>query len=71
MTKVVYILNKADLTTVEDVEDKSARLGLPHSTQHVIPISAKTGYKIDTLKDVMTLLVVGDPKPLIDEVSSY
>jgi len=71
MTKVVYILNKADLTTVEDVEDKSARLGLPHSTQHVIPISAKTGYKIDTLEDVMTLLVVGDPKPLIDEVSSY
>jgi GTP-binding protein HflX len=71
MTKVVYILNKADLITVEDVEDKSARLGLPHSTQRVIPISAKTGYKIDTLKDVMTLLVVGDPKPLIDEVSSY
>ena len=71
MTKVVYILNKADLTSVEDVEDKSARLGLPHSTQHVIPISAKTGYKIDTLEDVMTLLVVGDPKPLIDEVSSY
>jgi GTP-binding protein HflX len=71
MTKVVYILNKADLTGVEDVADKSARLGLPHSTQRVIPISAKTGYKIDTLKDVMTLLVVGDPKPLIGEVSSY
>jgi len=71
MTKVVYILKKADLTSVEDVEDKSARLGLPHPTQHVIPISAKTGYKIDTLEDVMTLLVVGDPKPLIDEVSSY
>jgi len=71
MTKVVYILNKADLISVEDVEDKSVRLGLPHSKQRVILISAKTGYKIDTLKDVMTLLVVGDPKPLIGEVSSY
>ncbi|HET7148976.1 MAG TPA: GTPase HflX [Candidatus Nitrosopolaris sp.] len=71
MTKVVYVLNKADLTGVEDIEDKSARLGLPHSKQHVIPISARTGYNIDKLKDLMTLLVVGDPKPIIGEVSTY
>jgi GTP-binding protein HflX len=70
MTKVVYILNKVDLTSVKDAENKSTRLGLPQSKQRVLLVSAKTGYKIDTLKDVMTLLTVGDPMPLISEVSS-
>ena len=70
MTKVVYILNKVDLTSVKDAEDKSARLGLPQSKQRVLFVSAKTGYKIDTLKDVMTMLTVGDPMPLISEVTS-
>jgi 50S ribosomal subunit-associated GTPase HflX len=57
MTKIVYILNKVDLTSIEDAEDKSARLGLPQSKHRVLSVSAKTGYKIDALKDVMASLV--------------
>ena len=63
-------LNKVDLTSEKDAEDKSARLGLPRSKQRVIPVSAKTGYKIEMLKDIVTLLAVGDPMPLISEVSN-
>jgi len=59
-----------DLTSLNDAENKAASLGLPQSKQHVIPLSAKTGYKIDRLKDAMTLLAVGDPMPLISEVNS-
>jgi 50S ribosomal subunit-associated GTPase HflX len=70
LTKVVYILNKVDLTSEKDAEDKSVRLGLWRPKQRVIPVSAKTGYKIDTLKDMVTLLAVGDPIPLISEVSN-
>jgi 50S ribosomal subunit-associated GTPase HflX len=57
MTKIVYILNKVDLTSIEDAEDKSTRLMLPESKHRVLSVSAKTGYKIDSLKDVMASLV--------------
>lgn len=41
-TRIVYVLNKVDRTTVEDAFDKAGQLGLLAS-RRVLPVSAKTG----------------------------
>jgi GTPase len=67
MTKIIYILNKVDLTTVEDAIDKAARLGIIDSNQRVLPISAKTGFNIDQLKNFITLLFLSDTEKKIED----
>ena len=46
LTRVIYLLNKMDLTTIYDVSDKIIQLGLLEHTDYVLPISAKKGYNI-------------------------
>lgn len=68
LTKVLYCLNKVDLTDVEEAREKFDRLGLQKSPQYVLHVSAKTGYNIEMLKDLMKSLVLNEHKPLVGEV---
>jgi GTPase len=52
MTKIVYVLNKVDMTSIEDAFDKAGQLGILDS-KRVLPVSAKTGYNVDQLKGLM------------------
>jgi 50S ribosomal subunit-associated GTPase HflX len=51
-----YVLNKADLTTVEDASRKADQLGILDS-RRLLAVSAKTGYNIDQLKNLMTSIL--------------
>jgi GTP-binding protein HflX len=51
-TKIIYVLNKVDRTTVEDAFDKADQLGILDSKRLLIA-SAKTGYNIDHLKNLI------------------
>jgi len=51
-TKIVYVLNKVDLTTAEDAFDKADQLNVLDS-KRVVPVSAKTGQNIDQLKNLV------------------
>ena len=51
-TKMVYVLNKVDLTTAEDAFDKADQLNVLDS-KRVVPVSAKTGQNIDQLKNLV------------------
>jgi GTPase len=51
-TKIVYVLNKVDMTSIEDAFDKAGQLGILDS-KRVLPVSAKTGYNVDQLKGLM------------------
>ncbi len=50
-TRIIYVLNKVDLTTTEDAFDKAGQLGILGS-RRVLPVSAKTGFNIDQLKSL-------------------
>src|ERR671939_1171102 len=45
-TKIIYVLNKVDLTTIEDTFHKADQLDILDS-KRLIAVSAKTGYNID------------------------
>jgi 50S ribosomal subunit-associated GTPase HflX len=60
MTKVIYLLNKADLISNDNAIDKSMYLGILDSKKYVLPVSAKTGLNIDQLKNLLLLLVFHD-----------
>lgn len=51
-TRMIYVLNKVDLTTPEDSFDKAGQLGIL-DTRRVIPVSARTGYNIKQLKNLV------------------
>jgi GTP-binding protein HflX len=51
-TRIVYVLNKVDLTSPEDAFDKAGQLGIL-DTRRVIPVSAKTGYNVNQLKKLI------------------
>jgi GTP-binding protein HflX len=51
-TKIIYVLNKADLTTVEDAYQKADDLGISDS-KRLLAVSSKTGYNIDQLKNLI------------------
>ena len=57
MTKILYVMNKVDLTRIEDAFDKSTYLDMLDSKKRVLPVSAKTGFNIDQLKNIMTSLL--------------
>jgi len=55
-TKIIYVLNKIDRTTVEDAYEKADKLGILDS-KRLIAVSAKTGYNIDHLKNLITSIL--------------
>jgi GTP-binding protein HflX len=57
LTRIIYLLNKMDLTTINDVSDKIYQLGLLEHTNYVLPISAKKGYNINSLKKLIAKLI--------------
>ena len=59
-TRVVYLLNKVDLTTVNNAYEKSKMLGLTYPNNIVLPISAKTGYNTNKILDVIDMFVYGN-----------
>jgi GTPase len=59
-TKVLYLLNKVDLTTVNNAYEKSKMLDLKYPNNIVLPISAKTGYNTNKILDVVDMLIYGN-----------
>src|SRR5919206_3838062 len=57
MTKVLYVMNKVDLTNLESAHDKSDRLGFLPFGQYVLLASSKTGFSVDKLKDLIALRI--------------
>jgi len=55
-TRIVYVLNKVDLTTPEDAFDKAGQLGIL-DTRRVLPVSAKNGYNVDQLKSLVASMM--------------
>jgi GTP-binding protein HflX len=51
-TKIIYVLNKIDMISIEDAFDKVGQLGILDS-KRVLPVSAKTSYNVDQLKGLM------------------
>ena len=51
-TKIIYVLNKVDLTTVEDSFNKADQLGISQS-RRMVAVSAKTSYNINQLKNMI------------------
>jgi GTP-binding protein HflX len=60
-TKVLYVLNKVDLTTEEEALEKARELGLLESKRHVT-VSAKTGQNIQRLKELVSDIVFEQAK---------
>ncbi len=60
-TKIIYVLNKVDLTTPEDAFDKAGKIGILDS-RRVLPVSAKTGYNIDQLKKLVRSMLIETEK---------
>jgi GTP-binding protein HflX len=60
-TKVVYVLNKIDLTSEEEALEKAKHLGLLENRRHVT-ISAKTGQNIERLKELVNGIVFEQTK---------
>jgi GTP-binding protein HflX len=52
-TKIIYVLNKVDLTTIGDAFNKADELGILDS-KRMLPVSAKNSYNIDELKNLTT-----------------
>jgi GTP-binding protein HflX len=61
-TRIIYVLNKVDLTTVKDAFDKGSRLDILDS-KRVLPVSGKTGHNIDQLKNLVGSLLFQTEKP--------
>src|SRR2546427_4591646 len=60
-SKIVYVLNKVDLTTSEDAFDKAGHLNVLDS-KRVLPISAKRGHNVDQLKNLVRSMLFGTEK---------
>jgi GTP-binding protein HflX len=67
-TRIVYVLNKVDLTTPEDAFDKAGQLGIL-DTRRVLPVSAKTGYNIDQLKNLVRSMLFETEKVKDEKVA--
>ena len=60
-TRIVYVLNKVDLTNPEDAFDKAGHLGILDS-KRVLPVSAKTGYNVEELKNLVGTMLFENEK---------
>ena len=69
-TRLVYVLNKVDLTTNEDAFDKVEQLGLG-DPRRLVTVSAKSGYNIDLLRTIIVDQMFGRPSlPTGEKVAS-
>jgi GTP-binding protein HflX len=66
-TKIIYVLNKADLTTAEDAFDKAGQLGILESRRALL-VSAKTSYNITQLNILNRSLTLQTEKRRDSEV---
>ncbi len=55
-TRIIYIMNKVDLTSPEDALHKAGLLGML-DTKRVIPVSAATGFNVDQVKNLVRLML--------------
>lgn len=62
MTKVLYVMNKVDMTNLENVYDKCDKLGFLPFEPYVVLVSAKTYFNIDKLKDSIALRIFSQDK---------
>jgi GTP-binding protein HflX len=71
MTKVLYVMNKVDMTNLENAYDKCDKLGFFPFGQYVALVSAKTCFNIDKLKDSIALRIFSkDAKKESTEIMS-
>jgi 50S ribosomal subunit-associated GTPase HflX len=62
MTKVLYVMNKVDMTNLENAYDKCDKLGFLPFEPYVVLVSAKTYFNIDKLKDSIELRIFSQDK---------
>ena len=71
MTKVLYVMNKVDMITLENAYDKCDKLGFFPFGQYVVLVSSKTYFNIDKLKDSIALRIFSkDAKKESTEIMS-
>lgn len=71
MTKVLYVMNKVDMTNLENAYDKCDKLGFFPFEPYVVLVSAKTYFNIDKLKDSIALRIFSkDTKKESTEIMS-
>jgi GTPase len=71
MTKVLYVMNKVDMTDLENAYDKCDKLGFFPFGPYVVLVSAKTYFNIDKLKDSIALRIFSkDAKKESTEIMS-
>lgn len=71
MTKVLYVMNKVDMTDLENAYDKCDKLGFFPFEPYVVLVSAKTYFNIDKLKDSIALRIFSkDTKKESTEIMS-
>ena len=59
-TRIIYVLNKVDITSVADAFDRAGELGILDSNR-VVPVSAKTALNIDQLKNLIESKLFEEP----------
>jgi len=62
MDKIIFALNKSDLLTSEQIEEKMEILNLKDSKKR-IAVSAKTGYNVNELKDLIKEIIQSQKSP--------
>ena len=71
MTKVLYVMNKVDMTNLENAYDKCDKLGFLSFGQYILLVSSKTYFNIDKLKDSIALRIFSkDTKKESTEIMS-
>lgn len=62
MDRIIFALNKSDLLTTAEIEEKIETLNLK-DYKKLISISAKTGYNVDELKDLIKEIIQSQKSP--------
>ena len=65
-TRIIYVLNKVDLTNPEDAFDKAGQLGIL-DTRRALPVSALTGYNVNKLKKMVRSMLFETEKERVEE----
>lgn len=60
-TRILYVLNKVDLTTEDDAFDKAEKLGIS-DPRRLIAVSSKTGFNIGKLRDMVARCIIAVPR---------
>ena len=63
MDRIIFALNKSDLLTISEIEEKMSVLNLKDYKKQ-ISISAKTGYNINELKSLIKNIIQNQKSPV-------